>query len=80
MTDITYMNVGKHMKVLGVSTTDLAAFLERMNSLEELLEQCQTILDDEVCIPGPEWKSPSKTGMCNWDNWVSLVQQLKGKS
>lgn len=80
MTDITYIGVGKHTKMLGVSTTDLASLLERLNSLEELLEHCKTILNDEVCIPGPEWKSPSKTGMCNWDNWVSLVQQLEGQS
>lgn len=80
MTDIIYMGVGKRMKVLGVSTTDLASLLKRLNSLEELLEHCKTILNDEVCIPGPEWKSPSKTGMCNWDNWVSLVHQLEGQS
>lgn len=80
MTDIIYMSVGKHMKVLGVSTTDLAAFLERLNSLEELLERCQNVLDDEMCIPNQGWKSPSTTGLCTWDSWVSLVQQLKRQS
>lgn len=71
MTDIVYMGIGQHLKVLGVSTVDLEKLLCRLRSLEELLVHCETVVNDDACVP------EAKAGLCNWNNMVALVQKLR---